>query len=260
MSSSGGGGLRHPINDVGGLLTHSNLVSRVIAPGIALWGVIVIIGLVLTRPGTAINTSENSISLALEGARTDRWNYLTLIWSHFGGTELVIGVCIIVAGLVLGVTKSWKLAAVPVLAISLQEVIFLAAAGVVDRPRPLVARIDVSPPTTSYPSGHVGASTALYVAFCLIAIHIERTWLRWLTIVTCPAVPILVAFARLYRGMHYLSDIGAAIVNGLSCALLAYWWYRSADRASEHETAPMSAARSGAQRGHAPPVERGEAT
>ena len=76
------------------------------------------------------------------------------------------------------------------------------------------------------PSGHVGASTALYLAFAILALRIERAWLRWTTIIACLAIPLLVAFARLYRGMHYVTDVAAGIVEGIVCALLAYGWYR----------------------------------
>jgi membrane-associated phospholipid phosphatase len=55
-------------------------------------------------------------------------------------------------------------------------------------------------------------------------------WLRRLTVIVCLAIPPLVAFGRLYRGMHHLTDIGAAFLNGITCALLTYWWYRADKR------------------------------
>jgi membrane-associated phospholipid phosphatase len=45
--------------------------------------------------------------------------------------------------------------------------------------------------------------------------------------VVCLTVPLLVAFGRLYRGMHHLTDIGAGFLNGITCAVLAHWWYRT---------------------------------
>jgi membrane-associated phospholipid phosphatase len=138
----------------------------------------------------------------------------------------VIGVCILVAAILLWRTRDWRLAAVPVIAIAMQGLIFLITARVVDRDRPPVEKLDPSPPTASYPSGHTGASTGLYVAFALLALAIHRSWLRTLTIIACLAMPLLVAFARLYRGMHHVSDISAGLLNGLVCALLAYSWYR----------------------------------
>ena len=186
----------------------------------------------LTPPGIEVHTSEDSISTALEGARTDTWNTITLAWSLIGSQGGIIGVGIIVAALILGRTKNWRLAAVPVVATILQQAIFLIAANIVDRPRPQVAHLDDAPPTASYPSGHVGASTTLYLTFALLALQIRTGWLRRLTITVCLAVPLLVAFGRLYRGMHHLTDIGAAFLNGITCAVLTYWWYRSNTRHS----------------------------
>ena len=181
----------------------------------------------------AIPTGEEALNRGLEAARTDAWNVVTLAWSLLGSTGLIIGVGILVSALILGRTGNWRLAAVPVLASVLQEAIFLLAANLVDRPRPPVAHLDEAPPTASYPSGHVGASTALYVTFALLALPIRTVWVRWLTVVVCLAIPVLVAFGRLYRGMHHLTDVGAGFVNGVVCAFLAYWWYLRGERTRE---------------------------
>ena len=207
-----------------------SILTRIAAPGLALFAVIVAIGLLLTPPGIAIPTTEDSISAALERARTDTWNTITLTWSLLGSQGGIIGVGIIVAALILARTRNRLLAAVPVVATMLQQAIFLLAANIVDRPRPQVEHLDKAPPTASYPSGHVGASTTLYLTFALLALQIRTAWLRRLTMIVCLAIPLLVAFGRLYRGMHHLTDIGAAFLNGITCALLTYWWYRSSKR------------------------------
>jgi undecaprenyl-diphosphatase len=54
-----------------------------------------------------------------------------------------------------------------------------------------------------------------------MATTIERTWLRRTVIGVCSVIPILVAYARLYRGMHHLSDVVVGAINGLICAGLA---------------------------------------
>ena len=60
----------------------------------------------------------------------------------------------------------------------------------------------------------------------------ELTGFGLTVIVAVPAMPSLVAvivgvaFARLYRGMHYVTDVAAGIVDGIVCMLLAYGWYR----------------------------------
>ena len=209
-----------------------DLLIRTVAPGTALFALVVGVGLALTGPLVGLSHSEESINKYLADHRTTRWNAITLVWSHIGNTGIVVGVCIAVAALVLWRTRDWRLAAVPLIAISLQLVIFLLAAHLVGRTRPPVAKLDPAPPTSSYPSGHVGATTALYVGFALLATRIRRAWLRWATIAVCLAVPLLVSFARLYRGMHHISDVAAAMLNGLTCALLAYNWYRHRKQAA----------------------------
>lgn len=150
--------------------------------------------------------------------------------SRLGNTEVVIGVCVLAVGAIWFRTRDWRWAAVPVIAISLQATIFLFATMAVGRQRPPAIPMDSSPPTSSYPSGHTGASTALYVSFLLMAQQVQRTWLRRALTLGCALVPLLVGLARLYRGAHHLSDVLMGMVNGLACAALAYRWWRHRTR------------------------------
>jgi hypothetical protein len=68
----------------------------------------------------------------------------------------------VVVSLVWWRTRRWWFAVIPALALSLQAAIFVAATDVTSRPRPDVSHLDPAPPTSSYPSGHVGASVTLY--------------------------------------------------------------------------------------------------
>jgi undecaprenyl-diphosphatase len=200
-----------------------------------LWGAIVGFGLLLTGPLLGLSRDEEAVSKDLAAGRTPTWNDITLWWSHIGNTEYVIGVGVIVALILLWRTRNWRLAVTPLIAISLQATIFVLATAVVGRSRPSVPKLDPAPPTSSYPSGHVGASTALYVTFALLATRIERAWLRWLTTVVCLLIPLLVSYARLYRGMHHVTDVAVGMLNGLLCALLAYAWFRRRDTAAGRE-------------------------
>jgi undecaprenyl-diphosphatase len=203
------------------------LVTRAIAPGIVIWLAIVGLGLLITGPLKSIDLAEDDVAEALSRGRTEPWNGLTDIWSRIGNTEYVIAVCVVAVGLLLWRTRDWRLAAVPAIAISLQATIFVIATHVVGRLRPPVLPLDASPPTSSYPSGHVGASTALYISFLLLAgQRLEPRWRRTFVVAVCAALPLLVGYARLYRGAHHLSDVAVGLLNGLACALLAYGWYR----------------------------------
>jgi membrane-associated phospholipid phosphatase len=63
----------------------------------------------------------------------------------------------------------------------------------------------------SFPSGHVGASTAF---FGVLLIARRRIGLA------CLPIPILIGLSRMYIGAHYLSDVVCAAVLGFSCAVV----------------------------------------
>src|SRR5439155_10365603 len=87
----------------------------------------------------------------------------------------------------------------------------------IPRPRPSVqANIPWGGPRFSskyhsFPSGHVGASSAF---FCTLFLARRRIGLA------CLPIPILIAFSRMYIGAHYLSDVVCAAILGILCALL----------------------------------------
>ena len=84
---------------------------------------------------------------------------------------------------------------------------FLAAAAVVQRPRPDVTHLDQHLPTSAYPSGHEAATCCLYVAIAILVIGHARGWWRWLFLIPAIAMPVLVALSRMYRGEHHPTDI-----------------------------------------------------
>ena len=198
---------------------------RAIAPAVLLWAAIVAIGELIRGPLGGLN-GENAVSRDVQKTRTPTWDDITAVWSHIGNTEIVIGVCVVAVAFLWWRTRQWWVAVTPALAIALQATVFVIATAVVGRQRPTVPHLDPAPPTSSYPSGHVGASTALYVTFALLAQRIERTWLRRVLTTLFLLVPVLVAYARLYRGMHHLTDILVGAVNGLACATLAWGYLR----------------------------------
>jgi len=44
--------------------------------------------------------------------------------------------------------------------------------------------------------------------------------------VACVVIPFLVAYARVYRGMHHLLDVVVGMINGVCCTLLAWNYLR----------------------------------
>ncbi|WP_426592363.1 phosphatase PAP2 family protein [Cellulomonas sp. McL0617] len=203
-----------------------DLGVRVGLPVVALWLVVVGVGLLLTGPLTELGDRELAINEWFVDQRTDLLNTITRVWSQIGTTETIIGICVVVVGLVWWRTRQWWYAIVPAIAITAQAAVFMTSALVVGRERPDVDALDVAPPTSSYPSGHSGASTALYVTLAMMVQRVERTWVRVSVTVILLALPVLVVYSRLYRGMHHLSDVVMGMLNGLVCALLAWNYLR----------------------------------
>jgi undecaprenyl-diphosphatase len=208
-----------------------------LTPGILLWLAIAGLGEFLSGPLKAWTDSESDLNRSLQDTRNPTMDWVTSLWSRLGNTEIIIGICVLAVALVWWRGRRWWFAVIPALAISLQSTIFVTASSVIDRPRPDVPRLDVAPPTSSYPSGHVGASVALFGSLAIMSSRIERTWLRRTATGSCCVIPVLVAYARLYRGMHHLSDVLVGAVLGLACAALAS---RSLTRQPENGRASTS--------------------
>ncbi len=212
-----------------------DVVVRALAPLVVWWLAVVAMGWLLTDgPLTDLGTSEESVNESLESSRTAFWDAVTLFFSWTGATVSIIGVCLVVVVLVWWRTRRWWYAVVPLIAISLQAMVFFFTTLLIDRQRPHVEKLDDSPPTSSYPSGHTGAATALYFTLALMALQIRNPMLRRVVVTVCLAVPFLVATARLYRGMHHVSDVVVAIANGSVATLLAWYWLRR-DAAADAE-------------------------
>lgn len=202
----------------------ARVAGRVAVMLAVLYGVLVGIGLVLTRviEGSGLIREEDELNKALADGRTSTMNDVTYVLSGLGNTGAIIGAMLVVAvGLRLA-TKKWTLSVFLVLAVSAQALVFLLVTLTIKRQRPDVERLDSSPPTSSFPSGHTGAATALFLASAfLVGWYVRRRWLKILAVTVLVAVPLLVAYGRLYRGMHHPSDIVGSYVNGITCIAIA---------------------------------------
>ena len=202
-----------------------DLAKRALGPAVLWWLVMVGIGLLIVGPLHDL-PAETGVNRWFESRRTAGLGSLTLVLSDFGQTQFAIAACLLVVAVFWWRTRQWWLAVVPAIALGLQAVLFFTSSLLVGRERPDVALLDDSPPTTAFPSGHTSASAALYISLALLCQRITRPWLRWGLTVVCLLVPFAVATARLYRGMHHPTDVLVGLVNGVVCALLAWWYLR----------------------------------
>lgn len=202
------------------------VLTRLLPVAVVLFLVITGFGLLLNGPLTVVDTWDDGINRTVAGRRTPTFNAISTVLSEVGSTMVVIGAAALALLLLLVLTRRWWLAIIPALAVATQAAVFLSVTLVVDRQRPPVDQLDPAPPTSSYPSGHTGATTALYVSLALQACRIRAPALRTVLVVVCVLIPILVGLARIYRGMHHVSDVVAGLVNGTTCALAAWNYLR----------------------------------
>ena len=71
----------------------------------------------------------------------------------------------------------------------------------------------------SFPSGHVDASVGFFGVLFLARRRVG---------LPCLAIPILIAFSRLYLGAHWLSDVVCAAILGIVSAVIVWHFIRPA--------------------------------
>jgi undecaprenyl-diphosphatase len=100
-------------------------------------------------------------------------------------------------------------------------------------PRPTEAIIAI-PDSYSFPSGHAVAASALYITLALIAAQGERRQRpRRIIVGTGVSIAVLVAWSRVYLGVHYFSDVIGGLLLGGAGAIAAALVLSRTDRREE---------------------------
>jgi undecaprenyl-diphosphatase len=176
-------------------------------------------GWLLTHPlsGSWIVHTDHAISKWFVSRRTPTLNSLTFVGSMLTDTIVKIVVTAIVAVAMLIAWKRWLEPLVVVGTLILEALTFITVTKLVGRPRPNVPRLETSPVGSSFPSGHMGAAVSYAAIIVVVFWHTRRRWIRVLAVVIGAIIPLCVGFSRVYRGMHYFSDvIFGALLGGAS--------------------------------------------
>jgi membrane-associated phospholipid phosphatase len=98
--------------------------------------------------------------------------------------------------------------------------------------------MDQAPPTSSFPSGHTAAAICFYGSVAAIAVwHSRRRWLTVAAVTLCAAVPLTIGASRVYRGMHYPTDVFAGAMLGLIWLSIVVFYVRSHDAGGRRHAA-----------------------
>jgi membrane-associated phospholipid phosphatase len=194
------------------------------------------IGWLLTHPlkDSAIVHTDQSISEWFVKQRTPGLNSLSFIGSMLSDTVVKIVVTAVLAIAMLIVWKRWLEPLMLSVSLILEALCFITVTTLVGRPRPDVPHLDTSPVGSSYPSGHTGAAVAYSAIVVVIFWHTRRRWIRALAVAVAAILPVCVALSRLYRGMHFFTDVVfGALLGGASVIATTVVLRRAADRLDE---------------------------
>ncbi len=206
--------------------------GRTAAGVLVVW--VLIVG-VLTGIGKLIMISHNGNGNLLGDRTIPHWfaahrtpslNHWSLDVSNLGATQDILIVSVVACVVFLAVTRRWRPVVFLAVVMFGELAAFLTVAAIVKRPRPDVPHLDSNLPTSAFPSGHMAATTCLYVAIAILVIGHARGWWRYLFLIPAIVMPVAIATARMYRGEHHPTDILASV-------LFAALWLTAAIRLIE---------------------------
>ncbi len=135
--------------------------------------------------------------------------------SWYSGVPQTIANGALWCGITLLLTRDLRAAVAPAAALALETACFVASAAIVGRPRPeRVWRPEPPHATSSFPSGHTAAAFALHGTLADLLDRHSTPGARLLGPVLRYGIPGAIAFSRVYRGQHHISDTVAGAMLG----------------------------------------------
>ncbi len=88
----------------------------------------------------------------------------------------------------------------------------VAIKAIFNRNRPVWEDPILTLTSSSFPSGHTAGATLFYGFLAAYMVwRMKASWARTIAVAGCALMVALVGFSRIYLGVHYLSDVLAAI-------------------------------------------------
>ena len=201
-----------PMKRSSATLSRARTAAGVVVAWVLILGVIVGFGELIVKDSHGKWLGDTAIPRWFAAHRTPSGNTWSNDISVACATTGILIVGVAACVIVLAVIRHWR----PVVFIAVvmfgELAAFLAAAAVVQRPRPYVSHLDHHLPTSAYPSGHVAATTCLYGAIAIVVLGHTRGWWRWLFVALAIAAPAAIALSRMYRGEHHPTDVLGSLI------------------------------------------------
>lgn len=159
----------------------------------------------------------------IQTLRTDWADNIMLWFTRFGSLYFLLPFSLLLA-LVLGISKdrATPLYLLGLLLISQLTVLLLKSTTAIERPVSLYSGLH----QYAFPSSHSLMAVVIFGFLSVfIASRLASHW-RWLAYSLAALISIIVAFSRLYLGMHWINDVVAGILIGLTWIAIAGIAYR----------------------------------
>ena len=194
--------------------TYGRVAAGVLVIWVLIVGAITGIGKLIMNTGNGNGNllGDHAIPRWFAAQRTASLDHWSLIASNLGATQDILIVSVVACVVFVAVTRHWRPVVFLATVMFGELAAFLAIAAIVKRPRPAVTHLDTNLPTSAFPSGHMAATTCLYVGIAILVIGHARGWWRYLFIIPAVVMPVLIALARMYRGEHHPTDILASVL------------------------------------------------
>jgi len=186
---------------------------------VAVWSAL---GFALKGPldHTVVGRLDRHVAVWFASHRTPAFNSYTVWGSDLAATMIKIIATAVIALVLFLIWRSWIEPLLLALSLALEAAAFITVTWLVSRPRPDVQRLEGSPVNSSFPSGHTAAAAAYTAVAVIVFRHTQRRSARVVAIVVTGSIPFVVGLSRMYRGMHYLTDVLAGMVLGLVSVFL----------------------------------------
>jgi membrane-associated phospholipid phosphatase len=149
---------------------------------------------------------------------------ITAPLSWYSGVPQTIANGALCCGVTWLLTRDRRSAVAPAAVLALETACFVASAALVGRPRPeRVWRPEAPHATSSFPSGHTAAAFALHGTLADLLDRHGAPGARLLGPLLRYGIPGAIAFSRVYRGQHHISDtVAGAILGRWSAAVVRH--------------------------------------
>ncbi len=181
---------------------------------------------------SAITELDQSVANWFVDQRTPDLDIASEWGSGLADTFVKIGVTALLAIAMRLAWRRWREPLMMVVPLVLEAAAFITVTYLIDRPRPEDG-LESSPVKSSFPSGHVAAAAAYGALVIIVFWHTRKIWIRALVIIVSVVVPVVVALSRMYRGMHFLSDVVGGAALGVAAVALSWWMIRRAVHRTE---------------------------